>query len=40
MAPRGRDRLDQCWKEDRPAFGLWGSIPSTLTAELAAAVGL
>jgi 4-hydroxy-2-oxoheptanedioate aldolase len=35
----GRDRLDQCWKEDRPAFGLWGSIPSTLTAEIAAAVG-
>jgi 4-hydroxy-2-oxoheptanedioate aldolase len=35
----GRDRLDACWKEDRPAFGLWGSIPSTLTAEIAAAVG-
>ncbi len=35
----GRHRLDQCWKEDRPAFGLWGSIPSTLTAELAAAAG-
>jgi 4-hydroxy-2-oxoheptanedioate aldolase len=36
----GRDRLDQCWREDRPAFGLWGSIPSPLTAELAAAAGL
>ena len=36
----GRDRLDQCWKEDRPAFGLWGSIPSSLTAEIAAAVGV
>jgi 4-hydroxy-2-oxoheptanedioate aldolase len=35
----GRERLDQCWKEDRPAFGLWGSIASTLTAELAAAAG-
>lgn len=35
----GRDRLDQCWKENLPAFGLWGSIPSTLTAELAAAAG-
>ena len=35
----GRHRLDQCWKEDRPAFGLWGSIPSPLTAELAAAAG-
>jgi 4-hydroxy-2-oxoheptanedioate aldolase len=35
----GRDHLDQCWKEDRPAFGLWGSIPSALTAEIAAAVG-
>jgi 4-hydroxy-2-oxoheptanedioate aldolase len=35
----GRDRLDQCWQEDRPAFGLWGSIPSPLTAELAAAAG-
>jgi 4-hydroxy-2-oxoheptanedioate aldolase len=35
----GRDRLDQCWKEDRPAFGLWGSIASPLTAELAAAAG-
>ena len=35
----GRDRLDQCWKEDRPAFGVWGSIPSPLTAEIAAAVG-
>ena len=30
----GRDRLDRCWKEDRPAFGLWGSIASPLTAEL------
>jgi 4-hydroxy-2-oxoheptanedioate aldolase len=39
MPPRARDRLDQCWKEDRPAFGLWGSIPSPLTAELAAASG-
>jgi 4-hydroxy-2-oxoheptanedioate aldolase len=39
MAPRGRDRLDQCWKEDRTAFGLWGSIPSPLTAEFAAAGG-
>jgi 4-hydroxy-2-oxoheptanedioate aldolase len=37
--PRARDRLDQRWKEDRPAFGLWGSIPSPLTAELAAASG-
>jgi 4-hydroxy-2-oxoheptanedioate aldolase len=37
--PRARDRLDQCWKEDRSAFGLWGSIPSPLTAELAAASG-
>jgi 4-hydroxy-2-oxoheptanedioate aldolase len=37
--PRARDRLDQCWKEGRPAFGLWGSIPSPLTAELAAASG-
>jgi 4-hydroxy-2-oxoheptanedioate aldolase len=36
----GRDHLDQCWKEDRPAFGLWGSIPSPLTAELAAAIGM
>ena len=36
----GRDRLDQCWREDRPAFGLWGSIPSSLTAEIAAAVGV
>jgi 4-hydroxy-2-oxoheptanedioate aldolase len=35
----GRDRLDQCWKDDRPAFGLWGSIPSPLTAELAAVAG-
>ena len=40
MSPRARDRLDQCWKEDRPAFGLWGSIPSPLTAELAAAAGV
>ena len=39
MPPRGRDRLDACWKEDRPAFGLWGSIPSSLTAEIAAATG-
>jgi 4-hydroxy-2-oxoheptanedioate aldolase len=37
--PRARDRLDQCFKQDRPAFGLWGSIPSALTAELAAASG-
>jgi len=36
----GRDRLDQCWKEDRPAFGLWASIPTPLTAELAAAAGM
>jgi 4-hydroxy-2-oxoheptanedioate aldolase len=36
----GRDRLDQCWKEDRPAFGMWGSIPSPLTAELAASIGM
>ena len=35
----GRDRLDACWRDDRPAFGLWGSIPSTLTAEIAAAIG-
>ena len=35
----GRDRLDRCWSEDRPAFGLWGSIPSPLTAELAAVAG-
>ncbi|HEY2319886.1 MAG TPA: aldolase/citrate lyase family protein [Solirubrobacteraceae bacterium] len=35
----GRERLDQCWKEGRPAFGLWGSIASPLTAELAAAAG-
>ena len=35
----GRDRLDHCWAEDRPAFGLWGSIASPLTAELAAAAG-
>jgi 4-hydroxy-2-oxoheptanedioate aldolase len=35
----GRERLDQCWKESRPAFGLWGSIASPLTAELAAAAG-
>ena len=35
----GRDRLDKCWKEGRPAFGLWGSIGSTLTAELAGAAG-
>jgi 4-hydroxy-2-oxoheptanedioate aldolase len=35
----GRDRLDQCWTENRPAFGLWGSIPSALTAEFAAAAG-
>src|ERR1700743_1124139 len=34
----GRDRLDACWREDRPAFGLWGSIPSPLTAGLGAAV--
>ena len=38
LAP-GRHRLDQCWKEDRAAFGLWGSIPTSLTAELAAAAG-
>ena len=36
----GRQRLDDCWKQDRPAFGLWGSIPATLTAELAAAAGV
>ena len=35
----GRDRLDHCWAEERPAFGLWGSIASPLTAELAAAAG-
>jgi 4-hydroxy-2-oxoheptanedioate aldolase len=35
----GRARLDRCWKEDRPAFGLWGSIPTPLTAELAAVAG-
>jgi 4-hydroxy-2-oxoheptanedioate aldolase len=38
-AVSGRHRLDECWKEDRPAFGLWGSIASPLTAELAAAAG-
>ncbi|MGZ4297373.1 MAG: HpcH/HpaI aldolase family protein [Solirubrobacteraceae bacterium] len=35
----GRHRLDECWNEDRPAFGLWGSIPTALTAELAAVAG-
>jgi 4-hydroxy-2-oxoheptanedioate aldolase len=35
----GRHRLDECWKEDRPAFGIWGSIPTALTAELAAVAG-
>jgi 4-hydroxy-2-oxoheptanedioate aldolase len=35
-----RAHLDACWKQDRPAFGLWGSIPSPLTAEIAAAVGV
>ena len=35
----GRHRLDECWKQDRPAFGLWGSIPASLTAELAASAG-
>ena len=35
----GRDHLDACWKAGRTAFGLWGSIPSPLTAELAAAAG-
>jgi 4-hydroxy-2-oxoheptanedioate aldolase len=35
----GRHRLDECWKEDRPAFGIWGSIPAALTAELAAVAG-
>ena len=35
----GRKRLDDCWKADRPAFGVWGSIPTALTAELAAVEG-
>jgi 4-hydroxy-2-oxoheptanedioate aldolase len=36
----GRRRLHRCWSDGRPGFGLWGSIPSTLTAEFAAAAGL
>jgi 4-hydroxy-2-oxoheptanedioate aldolase len=35
----GRRRLRSCWRDGRPAFGLWGSVPATLTAELAAAAG-
>jgi 4-hydroxy-2-oxoheptanedioate aldolase len=35
----GRHRLDECWTQDRPAFGIWGSIPTALTAELAAVAG-
>lgn len=35
----GRRRLRRCWEEERPGFGLWGSIPSPLTAELAVAAG-
>jgi len=36
----GRRHLDEIWKDDRAAFGLWGSIPAPLTAELAAAAGM
>jgi 4-hydroxy-2-oxoheptanedioate aldolase len=32
-------RLRTKWDADEAAFGLWGSIPSSLTAELAAAAG-
>src|SRR5450432_57777 len=35
----GHRRLRRCWQEGRPGFGLWGSIPTGLTAELAAAAG-
>jgi 4-hydroxy-2-oxoheptanedioate aldolase len=35
----GHHRLRTCWREGRPGFGLWGSIPTSLTAELAAATG-
>jgi 4-hydroxy-2-oxoheptanedioate aldolase len=35
----GHRRLRRCLQEGRPGFGLWGSIPTGLTAELAAAVG-
>lgn len=35
----GHVRLRNCWRDGRPAFGLWGSIPAALTAELAAATG-
>jgi 4-hydroxy-2-oxoheptanedioate aldolase len=35
----GWRRLRRCWSEGRPGFGLWGSIPTGLTAELAAAAG-
>ncbi|MFL5863195.1 MAG: HpcH/HpaI aldolase family protein [Solirubrobacteraceae bacterium] len=39
-APRsGRHRLQRCWQDGRPSFGVWGSIPSALTAELAVAAG-
>jgi 4-hydroxy-2-oxoheptanedioate aldolase len=32
-------RLRAKWEAGEPAFGLWGGIPSSLTAELAAAAG-
>jgi 4-hydroxy-2-oxoheptanedioate aldolase len=32
-------RLRAKWDAGQPAFGLWGAIPSSLTAELAAAAG-
>ena len=32
-------RLRAKWEAGEPAFGLWGAIPSSLTAELAAAAG-
>lgn len=32
-------RLQRCWEQGRPAFGLWASIPSGLTAELGADAG-
>jgi 4-hydroxy-2-oxoheptanedioate aldolase len=32
-------KLRAKWQADQPTFGLWGCIPSSLTAELAAAVG-
>jgi 4-hydroxy-2-oxoheptanedioate aldolase len=36
----GHQRVRTSWREGRAGFGLWASIPSALTAELAAAAGM